>query len=331
MINYHCLKSVQFNSIFVKLLLKRYSMTIMLNKKPRIMLIGAGKFGLNYVRILKDLHAKGQIDFVGVCVSSEASAAKLKSEHNVLTTTDYKSFLSELDAVCVVTPPETHYQIISDCLPYVHVLSEKPLALNSSQVRELGALAVKGEKALMTAQLFRFHAVTCEVEKIIKDKFGSLPPTQIKAVFVNPDDTYIERPVAFEFIHWFDLVVHLFPFLSVKSVESMSANKGRVERVSIKYRSEEDRVAGDFELGWDGEVKKRTFTIMYGEDEYISADYMSQVIKVSKSGKLSECKIEVSDALEKEVKVFLSVIKGEIINPVNTKSVEESVKIAEQI
>ncbi len=300
-------------------------------KRPKILLIGAGKFGINYVRILKDLHEKGEVDLVGVCVSTEASAAKLKVKYNITTFTDYPTLLPELDAVFVVTPPATHFKIVSDCLPYVHVLSEKPLALHSSDVEKLDLLATQSKKILMTGQIFRFHALTSELVKLISGEFGAMSPKKLKAVFVNPNDTYINRPVAFEFIHWFDQVSYLFPSWQVKSIKSTSTNSGRVKNVFIQYENVNTSCNGDFVLGWGGEVKDRTFTIIYKEDTYVEADYISQTIKVCKAGEVSEIKVAHLNALAEEINLFLSVVKGEISNPVTSASVAVSVKIAEQI
>lgn len=299
--------------------------------KPRVMLIGAGKFGVNYIRILKELDEKGEIDFVGVCVFTEVSAVKLKREHNVMATSDYAVYLSELDAVFVVTPPDSHYKIVSECLPYVHVMCEKPLALYSDEVDKLGLLAKENQKTLMTGQLFRFHAVTDEIVRLIKEGFKLRLPKKINAVFTNPNDTYVERLVAFEFIHWFDMVVYLFPSFLIKSVESTSTNFGKVKNVIVRYQNKKDSCKGDFVLGWEEGNKNRTFKLIYEEDTYILADYIDQTITVSKLGVLHNFKVEEYDTLAKEINVFLLVIRGKLINPVPPDAVKESVRIAEQI
>lgn len=303
----------------------------MIANKPRILLIGAGKFGLNYLRILKEFHEASRIDFVGICVSTEKSAADLRNTHNVMTAIEYQPFLKDLDAVCVVTPPDTHYGIIQDCLPQVHVLSEKPLTLHSSQVTQLEILAEHSQKVLMPGQLFRFHSLTNKLANLVETEFFASLPKQINAVFVNSDETYSNRPAAFEFIHWFDLVNYLFPSLEVKSVSTVSANGGRIKNSSVLYESENIICQANFILGWDSSIKNRTFTIVYAEDSYLSADYNAKTIIMCKEGRESVFNVECHDALAREIETFVAVVKGEMANPVSLDSVKKSISLAEEI
>ena len=52
--------------------------------------------------------------------------------------TDYREVFGDLDGVIVAVPPHLHHPIVMDCLDAgLHVLCEKPLALNSEHVREM--------------------------------------------------------------------------------------------------------------------------------------------------------------------------------------------------
>lgn len=295
------------------------------------MLIGAGKFGQNYIRILKNLQEQSEIDFVGVGVSTPESADKVNREHGVMTTTNFRSLLSEIDAVCIVTPPETHYEIIKDCLPFVNVLSEKPLTLKLDEVRDLSALASSNQKILMTGQLFRFHPVSNKVLEIIKENFNFNSPKQFTGVFINPESSFANRQVSFEFIHWYDLFTYLFPSFNLKSIDVTMMESRMIENVSILYENNYSACQGKYHLGWEGLEKRRVISIDFGDNTYISADYLTNNVIVNRHGVITVYDIPDEDTLLNEIKIFISSINGQIDNPVPPESVENCVKVAEEI
>lgn len=67
-------------------------------------------------------------------------------------TNSYEEFLSNVDAVYIASPNETHYEYAKKALEAgKHVLSEKPLAFTKAESRELYGIAQKNNVVLMEA------------------------------------------------------------------------------------------------------------------------------------------------------------------------------------
>lgn len=80
-------------------------------------------------------------EIVAICGRNQYRANQLAGEYGIAQVYgDYRAMLDEagLDAVVVVTPDELHYPMTMDALDAgLHVLCEKPLALNAGQAREM--------------------------------------------------------------------------------------------------------------------------------------------------------------------------------------------------
>src|SRR3989304_8800679 len=110
---------------------------------PRIVLVGLGGFGVNHLRVLRQLSKQQTCDLVGVVdVKRELLTGESVSGLEVGTTID--ALLGKCDAVDIVTPTDTHYEIAERCLAAgKDVFVEKPLSLNSRDAGELVKLAEK--------------------------------------------------------------------------------------------------------------------------------------------------------------------------------------------
>jgi len=130
----------------------------MKKRKLRVGLIGTGG-------ICRGQHIPGwqrlkDAQIVAVCDISKdaaAKAAELTGASEVFT--DYKQMLrlKGIDAVDICTPNKLHTPAALAALRAgKHVLCEKPLAVTVKEVKQIGALAKKKRRKLMTAQHMRF-------------------------------------------------------------------------------------------------------------------------------------------------------------------------------
>ena len=103
--------------------------------KPKIVLVGVGKFGKNHLRLLKELEMEGLCTLHGVVDKRGAVLEKVKKSHGVRISTDLNDFLTnDVDAIDVVTPTDTHFAICHKCLETgKHVFVEKPLTTRYAQ------------------------------------------------------------------------------------------------------------------------------------------------------------------------------------------------------
>ena len=265
-------------------------------RKPRILLIGAGRFGMHYVRLLTQLHEEGAVTFVGVVVKTVEHAAQLAEDQRIEVFAEYDAVsLASVDMVFVVTPVDTHFEIVSDCIPHADVFVEKPMTQTLEEARQLDALAEEYNRVLMIGHIFRFHPVTQKLRSLLKEE----SPLNIEGVFVNSIDTDLGRPIAMELLHLFDIVDYLYQ-PEVTSVHATSSN--RTMEVSVTHNTIGDAT---YRLGWEGVEKRRRLKIVY-EDIYIDGDFLRNRVVVQKGDEVHSYECETTeDALRSEIEAFI--------------------------
>jgi predicted dehydrogenase len=140
-------------------------------KKLRIGIIGIGRIGLAQLEAVKAIERAGYAELVAISTRDEAKARSVCARFHVPAYfTDYRAMLAEadLDLVHNCTPNTAHYEINRDILASGrHVLSEKPLTVDSAQSGELVALAQ--ERHLKTAVnfVYRHYPVVQQLRRLI--------------------------------------------------------------------------------------------------------------------------------------------------------------------
>ena len=163
-------------------------------KKPRILLIGAGAFGLKHLETLRYLERQGILALAGVVVRTKRSQRRLRKERAFPVYDRIPSgLLDKIDAVVIATPPETHLELALQCLPKVNVFIEKPLASDVKGASIIKKYAAASPHILMVGHIFRFHPVVVELKKILKAARESWH--SIECSFVNTADTDNGRDV----------------------------------------------------------------------------------------------------------------------------------------
>ncbi len=120
--------------------------------KPRLAVVGGGKFGLMHLRAYKQLEREGRAELVGLADINEDLLAQRREEFGVRTYTDYRELIEKErpDGVSVVTPDHLHREIGLFVLGTgCHVLIEKPLDVTVEGCRQLMEKAAEKERILM--------------------------------------------------------------------------------------------------------------------------------------------------------------------------------------
>lgn len=79
-------------------------------------------------------------------------------------------FRSDVDAVVIATPVQTHYQLAKEALLYgKHVLVEKPLTTSVAQAEELVTLAREQGRILMVGHTFEYSPAVNELRKLVQN------------------------------------------------------------------------------------------------------------------------------------------------------------------
>ncbi len=144
-----------------------------MSNNKKVCVIGAGRWGTNHIKTLKNLGS-----LAGIVESRENRREELKTLfpeaqlfHSV---TDVP--LDEFDGFTVATPAETHFEVGSYLLEHdKHVLIEKPIALNTSEAGKLKQLADEHGVNLMVGHVLLFHPAIIKIKELIDSgKIGKL-------------------------------------------------------------------------------------------------------------------------------------------------------------
>ena len=132
--------------------------------------VGYGYWGPNVVRNLDRLD---EAEVVAVCDKSAASRKKVtKAYPDVLVTDDAAELMSspEIDAIAVVTPVWTHYELAKAALENgKHVFVEKPFTSNAAQAQELIELAARKNLKIMVDHTFLFTGAVTKIKQLLQD------------------------------------------------------------------------------------------------------------------------------------------------------------------
>ena len=135
--------------------------------KVRVSVVGTGSLGKEHARIYADLAAAGVVDFVGVFDATTDTARRVAERHHVKRFGTIEEALLASDAVSVVTPTATHFEISARLLNAgKHVLVEKPMTDQADAATELVRLAQANNRVLQVGHVERFNPVFKYLESV---------------------------------------------------------------------------------------------------------------------------------------------------------------------
>jgi predicted dehydrogenase len=141
----------------------------------RVGVVGYGYWGPNIVR---NFHSLENAQLVSICDRSAAALKRASRAYpGVDLTTDSTSVLQspDIDAVAIVTPVWTHYELAKMALENgKHVFVEKPFTSTVAQAEELIELAERNNLKIMVDHTFLFSGAVRKIRDIIDA--GTLGP-----------------------------------------------------------------------------------------------------------------------------------------------------------
>jgi predicted dehydrogenase len=136
----------------------------------RFGVVGYGYWGPNIVRNLDQLE---ETKVLAVCDKSPASRRRVQKAHpHVRVTADPAELMSspDIDAIAVVTPVWTHYELAKAALENgKHVFVEKPFTSNTAQAEELIELAARKNLKIMVDHTFLFTGAVRKIKQVLQD------------------------------------------------------------------------------------------------------------------------------------------------------------------
>ncbi len=143
-------------------------------KTLRVGVIGVGEISKIHIpHILNYMN----VELVGIYDIQIEKAIKASQSFHIPYVSSYEELISLRPDVChVLTPHDTHYEIIKDLLEHnIHVLAEKPLAIDYLKAIELVSLAEEHDVILSVCLQNRSNKTTRKLMSIIDNKtFGKL-------------------------------------------------------------------------------------------------------------------------------------------------------------
>lgn len=238
----------------------------------KVILIGFGKFGKAYYEELMKLQAIKLVDIVGVVVRdlNNVPSEFINDLFVELDSFDFSS-LAKVDFACIVTPADTHFELIKKVAKYTNVLCEKPICDEPSHVKQLIDLKSESSYIIVPAQTFRYHPIVDRVVSLIRTLESA--PISIWGAFTNELTTKsCNTKPSLEFLHFIDLVSYIF---KAKPEASFNFQKSEyLEEVSFRLG---DICNCKFDLGWSDKNSQRFLAIQYS-DFKVTLDFKSNTL-----------------------------------------------------
>jgi predicted dehydrogenase len=252
----------------------------------RIGVVGLGYWGPNIARNVAE-HSRAQLAWL--CDRSPDRLAVAAARHpQARTTMSYEDLLDdpELDAVAIVTPVSTHYQLAAAALEAgKHVLVEKPLAGSSAEAARLIELAGHRSLVLLPGHTFLYSPPVVKVKELLDA--GALG--DIYFISLSRVNLGLHQPDVS--VVW-DLAPHDLSILSYwlgempREVSALSRSCVLPENPDVAFvnlRFGEGTIA-HLELSWLSPVKLRRTSIVGSEKMVIYDDTSNEPIRIFDTG-----------------------------------------------
>lgn len=304
-------------------------------------LIGCGRIAQTYLQVISAL---SECKLKGVADVREQTAESVANQYGCKFYTNYRDVLegNHIEAVVICTPPNTHAEIATFFLENgVHVLCEKPFAVNSDQAMQMVQKAEQNDCLLMMASKFRY------VDDIIKAKgiveSGILGEIVLfENVFCSKVDMKdrwnSNKEVAGGGVlidngsHSVDIARFLLgPVSKVQTEEGKRVQKLEVEDTARLYFRTKSDVLGAVDLSWTIHKEQESYVDLFGTEGVLSIGWRCS--KYRQSEKLHWVTFgkgyDKMAAFSAQVKNFIDSIKGKAMPLINGIDGLESVKVIE--
>lgn len=249
-------------------------------RKVAVAVIGAG--------FIADYHVNGLMAAGGADVSAlvgrrpDVTANKARALGIARIESDYRKVLDDksIDAVVIASPDDTHERIATDALAAgKSVLLQKPMALDSSQCRNIIDCAARSTGKLTVSFMHRYFPEVVWLREILQQgSLGAVHSVRIRNATPGADwNDWFFRPgnvsggVVMQLgVHGIDLCRHLFGPIANVTAEAMTAAPERKLADGRTIRSElEDNVFALYRLAGGAQVShEMSYTELRGCDRF---------------------------------------------------------------
>lgn len=297
----------------------------------RFGVIGYGYWGPNIVRNLQNTEG---VTVAVICDRSEASLARAKQTcPGIRLTTDSSEvlFSPDIDAVAVITPVWTHFELAKAALSNgKHVFVEKPFTSTSQQAEQLIEIADKRGLTIMVDHTFLFTGAVRKIRELIDDNtLGNLyyyDSTRVNLGLFQHDVNVIWDLAP----HDLSIVDYLIGQRPQAIVATGATHLNGHEDVAFMTIYYPDNIIAHINVNWLSPVKIRT-TLIGGEKKMLVWNDLEADEKVKvydrgaqktgkagvyealisyRAGDMWAPKVEAVEALRAELKYFVSCVES---------------------
>lgn len=273
----------------------------------RIGVIGVGYLGRHHARIYSSLVG---VALFGVADTDGDKAKEIAASYGCRPFLNYKDLLDHCDAVSIVTPTTTHFEIAMDCLKAgKDVLIEKPITSGLQEGEDLVKEAASGNLILQVGHLERYNPGVVAASGMIRE------PWFVEAERLSPftgrgTDVDVTLDLM---IHDIDIVTSI---VQSKVVDIRAAG----QRVLTK-KIDLAKVWLEFENGCKAMItasrlspEKQRRLMVFQKDSFFSVDYQNgEVRHYFEDGRdmsVDIVKPEIREPLKEELEDFIQCVKA---------------------
>ncbi len=303
----------------------------------RMAVIGYGYWGPNIVR---NFNNTDSIRVVSICELDPVALRRVEKHHPCLnlTTNPYDILRStDIDAVAVVTPISTHFELAREALLNdKHIFVEKPFTASADQAEELIELASRRNLKIMVDHTFLFTGAVSTIKELIDDGIlGDIYYYDSMRINLGlfQHDTNVIWDLAPHDLSIMDHLIREEPVAVVATGETHLNGHEDVAYITVYFSN---NVIAHINVNWLSPVKVRT-TLVGGEkkmllwndleaDEKIkvydkgveieNTEGVYNLLVSYRSGDMWAPKVDQREALRVEADYFADCITNDV-NPIN--------------
>jgi virulence factor len=196
------------------------------NRGLKFGIVGVGAMGRHHARICASLPG---VNLSAITDIDQERAQEIGKQFGAQIFKDYKNMFSDIDAISIVTPTATHFEIAKECLnANKSLLIEKPLAKTSREAFELVELAKSKNLILAVGLIERFNPAFQELVKLIrKEKIIGIHMKRFSPFPQRITDANVIQDMM---VHDLDLLLNLLPGDEIEDLKA-EGNKVKSEKL----------------------------------------------------------------------------------------------------
>lgn len=241
----------------------------------KIGVFGAGHLGKIHIRQWKEIE---NITLIGFFDPDDTQAAATTTEFNIKRFTNIDDLITECDALDIVSPTTTHYEIAKKCLlSCKHLFIEKPLAHTLEEGKELVKLVKEANVKCQIGHVERYNPA-----------YLALTDINIRPMFIEAHRLAQFNPRGTDVSVILDLMIHDIDIV-------MSLVKSPVKRISasgVSVLSETADIANariEFDNGCVANLTSSRISLkrmrkmrLFQRDAYIGIDFLEKKTEIIK-------------------------------------------------